>query len=82
MTHRQITDVNVKTNKDATETLMGHLKLLMQGIYMKRQLLKVCAPEPILEKVAECAPLSPTSKLSDSFECKMLHSLGHFRTNR
>ena len=27
---------------------------------MKHQLLKICAPESILEKVTECAPLSPT----------------------
>ena len=59
---------------DSTEALASqvtpcgnHLKLLPQVTSLEsinRQLLKVCQPEPIREKVTERAPVSPMRKIS------------------
>ena len=71
MTHRHITDSSVETNSDAIGTPMGQaFKALVIGNIPGKyetpgdQLLKVCAPEPILEKVSECAPLSPIVRMA------------------
>ena len=62
-THNRL--YRVKTYWNATGILVGYLKLLLYEIYqesIKHHLLKVCSPEPIMEKVTERAPLSLTHR--------------------
>ena len=68
MRDRHIIDPSVEITEIQLKPCIHHLKLMphiTNQISINHQLLKMCQPEPILEKGTEHVPVSPTIRVTD-----------------